>query len=388
MSVERISYLLRKKLAKTATPADDTELAYLFAQTDDADLHNVIKPLWDEYKTTLQMPAEQSDAILARIIHSQTETLPAPRIPFIQRHRLRLAIAAIFLFAMAGAAYFILDDTKKLPQQVVQYKGDVAPGRDGAKLKLSDGKIILIDSVKDGLVAIDQTVKIFKKDGKIVYEGKSGELMYNEIITERGRQWSAVLPDGTVAWLNASSSLRYPLAFAANERLVVMTGEAAFKVVHNAAQPFRVKVGKVLIEDIGTEFNIKAYDDDNEIKTTLIEGSATVATSTKKQLVTAGQLSAVNNLTQDNILSPADIDEATAWRRGLFSFKDANIQTVMKDISRWYNVEVKYEGLVSDAPDFTGKMGRSLTLSQTFKALSTMRVHFRLEEDKRVVIMP
>lgn len=388
MSIERITFLLKKKFDKTATDKENAELAELFLHADDADINASLKPLWEQYKTTLLLPAAQSDEILEKILHTQKQVYPLEHKPAIQRNRFWLAAAAVFLFAIAGVSYLFFSKNETVKPAMVSYKGDVAPGRDGAKLTLSDGRVILIDSIKDGLVAVDREVKIFKRDGKLHYTGNTDALLYNTITTERGRQWSAVLPDGTIAWLNASSSLRYPLHFTSDERLVEMTGEAAFKVVHNAAQPFRVKVGKQVIEDIGTEFNIKAYDDEPEIKTTLIEGSASISTPYKKQLIKAGQLSTVNNTTQQNSISTADIDEAIAWRKGLFSFRDADIQAVMKDISRWYNVEVKFEGRVSDTPDFTGKMGRSLTLMQTLKVLSVMRVHFRIEEDKRIVIMP
>lgn len=388
MPLERITFLVKKKLDGTATDEENAELAELFLQADETEINASLKPLWDEYKTTVSMPAEQSDEILAKILNSQTRIHSLPQRTSSPLKWLRYAAAAVFLFAIAGASYLLFFNGEKVQPKTISYKGDVAPGRDGARLTLSDGRIILIDSIKDGLIAVDRKIKIYKKDGKLHYNGITDETFYNVITTDRGRQWSAILPDGTEAWLNASSTLRYPVKFASNERLVIMTGEAAFKVVHNAAQPFRVKVGKQVIEDVGTEFNVKAYDDEAEIKTTLIEGSANITTAGQQQLLKAGQLSTVNNATQQNIISKGDIDEATAWRKGLFSFKDADIQTVMKDISRWYNVEVKYEGLIPEIKDFSGKMGRSLTLMQTLKALSTLRVHFRIEEDKRIVIMP
>jgi hypothetical protein len=388
MPRERIAFLLKKKLAKTATDAEIAELSELCISIEADELNAALKPIWEEYKTSILMPAEQSDDLLAKILQTHQEIQPTFNIPFYQKKWIRYAVAAVFLFAIAGSSYLFYLQKEQVKSSVVKYKGDVAPGMDGAKLKLSDGRSIMIDSIKDGLVAIDRKVKIYKKEGKLLYEGKAEGLVYNEITTERGRQWSAVLPDGTIAWLNASSSLRYPLKFAVNERLVEMQGEAAFKVVHNAAQPFRVKVGSQLIEDIGTEFNVKAYSDESSIQTTLIEGSASITNRNKKTVIVAGELSTVNNLTQINNISKADLDIASAWRKGLFSFKDADIQTVMKDISRWYNVEVKYEGKVSETPDFTGKMGRSLSLVQAMKVLSSLRVHFRIEEDKRIVIMP
>jgi transmembrane sensor len=387
MSQERIAFLLKKKLDKTANDSEITELSQLFLEVDTAELNAALRPIWEEYQASQHMPIDQSDELLEKILKSEKET--AKILPFSkQKAWLKYAAAAVLLFALAGSSYFFYSQNNHTKTTLVKYKGDVAPGFEGAKLKLSDGRSIMIDSIKDGLVAIDGSVKIFKEQGRILYKGASEGIIYNEITTERGRQWSAVLPDGTTVWLNASSSLRYPLKFAENERLVEMQGEAAFKVVHNAAQPFRVKVAKQMIEDIGTEFNVKAYSDDAEVKTTLIEGSASITTTHSKTVIKAGELSSIDVLTQKNTMSKADLDIASAWRNGLFSFKDADIKTVMKDIARWYNVEVKYEGKVSELPDFSGKMGRNLSLKQVMKVLSIMGVQFRIEEDKRIVIMP
>lgn len=387
MPKERIAFLLKKKLDKTANDSEIAELSQLFLHADAAELNAALEPIWEEYQVTQLMPNDQSDELLAKILQSQKTN---PQIlPFTkQRIWIRYAAAAVILFALIGSSYLYYFKNDQVKTNLVKYKGDVAPGFEGAKLKLSDGRSIMIDSVKDGLVAVDGSVKIFKEQGRILYKGASEGNIYNEITTENGRQWSAVLPDGTTVWLNASSSLRYPLKFERNERLVEMQGEAAFKVVHNAAQPFRVKVGKQIIEDIGTEFNIKAYSDDAEIKTTLIEGSASITTSLSKTVIKAGELSSVDVLTQKNTMSKADLEIASAWRNGLFSFKDADIKTVMKDIARWYSVEVNYEGKISELPDFTGKMGRNLSLKQVMKVLSIMGVQFRIEEDKRIVIMP
>jgi hypothetical protein len=258
MPKERIAFLLKKKLDKTASDSEIAELSQLFLNVDAADLNAALKPIWEEYQASQLMPIEQSDELLAKILQSQKET--AKIVTFSkQRTWLKYAAAAVLLFTLAGSSYFFYSQNDHSKTTLVKYKGDVAPGFEGAKLKLSDGRSIMIDSIKDGLVAVDGSVKIFKEQGRILYKGASDGIIYNEITTELGRQWSAVLPDGTTVWLNASSSLRYPLKFSDHERLVEMHGEAAFKVVHNAAQPFRVKVGKQMIEDIGTEFNVKAY---------------------------------------------------------------------------------------------------------------------------------
>jgi hypothetical protein len=389
MSEERITYLLRKRLESSISLKEDIELSKLIAATDDAELSENIRFIWDEYNPLLGLSSKHSKQMLAKILGTFEKNIPSTPIQKLIPTWIRYSGAAVLIFAVVGASYFYLfkNNEKKLTANI-SFKGDVAPGRQGAKLKLSDGRIVLIDSAKDGLIATQGGLRIYKKNGKIIYEGSSQETVFNEIITDNGRQWTATLPDGSITWLNAASSIRYPLKFSDKERLVEMTGEVSFKVVHNSLQPFRIKCGAQVIEDIGTEFNVNAYGDESVLKTTIIEGSASVANGNKKVIVIAGEEATINTNSQDIKVSKANIDASMAWRKGLFSFKDANIQTVMKQIGRWYDVEVKYEGDVPLIHDFSGKMGRNMTLAQTLKALKSMHVNFRIEEDKRIVIMP
>lgn len=188
---------------------------------------------------------------------------PLQRIPFIKRYR--WTAAAVFLHLAGSITYWLVLNNKSLKQPAStgiaarHYKGDAAPGHNGAKLKLSNGRVIIVDTAKDGLIAMDGKVVIYKKDGRILSKGTNDVIVYNEIETDNGRQWSATLPDGSLAWLNAMSTLRYPLKFSGKERLVALTGECKFKVIHNEKMPFHIEVAVQVVEDIGTEFNINAY---------------------------------------------------------------------------------------------------------------------------------
>jgi len=305
------------------------------------------------------------------------------------RRRIWWSAAAVIVLLTSGAAYyFSLMNVKEKPvAAAVHYKGDVAPGHNGAVLHLSGGSTVVLDSVQNGTVATQGTIQAVKVNGELKYVGTTAEILYNTITTDRGRQWQLTLPDGTKVWLNAASSIHYPLAFTGKERVVEVTGEAYFEVAHNAGQPFKVKAGDEVIEDVGTAFNINAYTDEPAQQTTLVEGSVKVNVVGERQvtLKPGQQVREANGALQ---VSTADIDRTTAWRRGVFSYHHASVAELMRQLARWYNVEVKYEGVVPADETFSGEMGRDLTLAQVLHGLKGMNVHFAIEEDKRIVIMP
>lgn len=288
--------------------------------------------------------------------------------------RFRWAAAAVFIL-LAGLGYFIWNNGDQQKANEILAEA-IAPGKDGAKLKLSDGRVVMIDSLADGLIATDGNVQVYKENGEIVYKGKADEVIYNEIVTDKGRQWSAQLPDGSTVWLNAESSLRYPLQFNGRERLVAMTGEASFNVVHNDKQPFRVQVKDQLIEDIGTEFNINAYDNEQNIVTTVVEGVASVSVQGQKVIVDAGKQASQQNGTLS--VKEADTDKAIAWRKGLFNFEGADIQTVGRQLERWYNIEIVYEPNLPNY-QFGGGTFRNNNLQEVLKVLELSGVRFKLE---------
>jgi hypothetical protein len=259
---------------------------------------------------------------------------------------------------------------------------DVAPGRSGAILRLADGRKIVLDSIPDGLVAMEGDVQIIKAQGEIKYIGKAGETLYNDVVTDRGRQWQLILPDGSRVWLNAASSIRYPLRFSGTERLVEMTGEAYFEVVHNDHQPFRVKTGGMLIEDRGTAFNVNAYSDESGINTTLTEGLVDIQSGDRKVTLHPGQQARVMhagmNETQIKVVNDVNLEEVTAWKEGIFHFEDADIRTILRQFARWYDVSVTYEGTIPTDKYFM-IMGRDRTLSAALKTLQAGGVQFDIE---------
>lgn len=270
---------------------------------------------------------------------------------------------------------------------------DVAPGKNIAVLTLSDGSTIILDSVKNGVLAEDGSAKVFKMaNGQLSYKpgnDNSGKLVYNTISTPKGGQYEIVLADGTKVWLNAGSSLKFPPVFTGNQRGVSLTGEGYFEVAKDPSKPFVLSVRDMKIEVLGTHFNVNAYVDEKTIATTLLEGSVKVSGDAKKQasafrVLKPGQQANFDKEGKIAVKDDADLDEAISWKNGKFYFNNADISVMMRQISRWYDLEVKYEGTVPERK-FTGKIDRNVNVSKIITMLEYAKVHVRLEGNTIVV---
>ncbi|WP_183558960.1 FecR family protein [Mucilaginibacter sp. SP1R1] len=304
----------------------------------------------------------------------------------------RLAIAASVLIMLSVGIYFLKRD--KLSQAPIEVskinKPFIAPGSNKATITLADGSTIVLNGGKTGQLAKQGKVIINKtSDGQITYVGSKAnapvqQTTYNVATTPRGGQFQFILSDGTKVWLNAASSIKYPVEFTGSERRIELTGEAYFEVAHNAKKPFRVVSNGQLVEVLGTHFNINAYADENEVKTTLLEGSVKIVTGGANFLLKPGQQSQLKN--GELNITTADIEEATAWKDGLFHFNDANIEGVMKQLSRWYDVNIRYEGQLKERK-FSGEISRNVNATQILDVLTFKKIHYRID-GKTIVIMP
>lgn len=296
----------------------------------------------------------------------------------------RYAAAAAILFAIA-TTYFIINKKQDHPAPVASvYKNDVAPGKPGAKLKLSGGRILQLDSLTDGLIASEGGYQIYKQNGEIIYKGNASavtEVLYNELIADKKQMSSATLPDGTIAWVNAASSVRYPVHFTGSERKVTMTGEAIFKVKHNEKQPFRVFAGDKVFEDKGTEFDINAYNT-NVITATVAEGLV----QTGNVGIKAGQQATVDERGKINISANADMETIFAWRDGQFTFSNATIEEVMKQAELWYDIEVVYEGRTDQRFIFSADRSKPIS-NLLHKIEESSGVHFEID-GRKVTVRP
>jgi transmembrane sensor len=276
---------------------------------------------------------------------------------------------------------------------VKPFKNDIPPGSNKAILTLGNGHKIILADAKNGQLADDANTKITKaKDGRLIYnttansaQAEQQAIDYNTISTPNGGQYEVVLPDGTKVWLNASSSLRYPTRFMGNERKVELWGEAYFEVAHNKAMPFKVKTVKQEIEVLGTHFNVNAYTDEPATKTTLLEGSVKITAANTQSVVIKPNQQALLNSDGFNV-HEVDADEFIAWKNGYFEFSEENLGSIMRKISRWYNVEIVYtdEGLENQV--FSGSISKYKNVSQVIKLLELTSVaNFNIQGNRIII---
>lgn len=302
----------------------------------------------------------------------------------------RITIAAsLFIFVAAGFYFIEKQERSFQKSQFTQY--NIIAGSTKAILILSDGKRVELTNAKNGILANQGSAEIRKvPGGEISYTNtkptSNGTSLYNTMTTPVGGQYRLVLADGTQVWLNAASSIRYPTAFEGNTRNVEVTGEAYFEVAHDSARPFRVTTGNQTVEVLGTHFNISGYPDEPVTKTTLLTGSIRIAQSGKTVILKPGQQSQVNGQKGITVTDHANIEEAVAWKNGYFRFNNENIRSVMRKLSRWYDVDIEYRGLVSDE-GFYGTISKYKTIIEVLEMIQqTKGVHFKIEGRRIIVI--
>jgi transmembrane sensor len=416
VNTDRIQYLFRQYTQKTCTREELEELFTYIARPEN---RAFLEQLMNTEYEVLQPLAAANDTDWEYIFQQATQAGEGTIIPLDNRNRfqwMRIAAAAVVVLALGLGGYWFINrlGNNKVAkhEQPVQQEQDVQPGGNKAILKLSDGNTIVLDNAQNGLLAEQGNANIIKQnDGELIYnreEDVNGKpftidhspLTYNTLATPKGGQYQLVLPDGSKVWLNAASSIRYPTAFAGNERRVELTGEAYFEVEPlirpvgggQEKMPFVVKIvtpegdgGEVRV--LGTHFNINAYNDEAAIKTTLLEGKVKVSSMVNGQwsMLKPGQQAAIQQ-SQLTVHDDIDLEQTVAWKNGLTAFKSADIKSIMRQVARWYNVEVVYEGNIPQRK-FTGGISRNARLSELLHLLEVSKVHFRIEGNK-VIVMP
>jgi transmembrane sensor len=305
----------------------------------------------------------------------------------------RYAIAASILVFLAAGGYWVIFKGQQKQQIAINKpsKHDLAPGGNRAILTLSDGSKIVLNNAKKGTLATQGNTRVNKTaDGLISYTNAtdktaSNVIAYNTASTPRGGQFQFVLSDGTKIWLNAASSIKYPVTFNGHERKVELTGEAYFEVAHNTQKPFRVVSNGQTVEVLGTHFNINAYSDEGVVKTTLLEGSVKVSSGLVSNIIKPGEQAQFRN-GSISVIDNADLDATVSWKNGLFHFEDNSIQEVMRQLARWYDVDIKYQGQASQRL-FSGEISRNVNASQILDILSFKKIHYKIE-GKSIVITP
>lgn len=304
-----------------------------------------------------------------------------------ERNNVRLFLqiataAAILLFIGIGVYFFKLRENPLV--QKVNMVADPLPGGKKAILTLSDGSRIILDDISNGTLAMQGNIMIRKSaDGQIIYDASGAandaatERGYNMISTPRGGEYQVILPDGSKVWLNSASSIYFPTTFEGRQRIVTLTGEAYFEVAKDPARPFQVSANAIKVSVLGTHFNLMAYNDEASVKATLLEGSITVSSGSSSALVKPGEQADINAKTIS--VSKTDVEESVAWKNGYFYFKKTDIKSVMRQISRWYDIDVEYSARIPETV-FSGKMYRKVNASKMLEILSYFKVNFRIEE--------
>ncbi|GAA4332355.1 FecR family protein [Flaviaesturariibacter amylovorans] len=394
-----LEYLLQRYADKTGTEQEREALMQLLRQDDsDEEAARLIGQMIAERTPRHEMPADAADAVLAAILQAGR----APVIPIGRRagasRRLwvRRSVAAAVILLLASGAWMWLarnprpaTATGEGPEAMV---ADQRPGGSKARLTLDDGRTIVLDSLANGVVAKQAGATILKTGaGQLAYDpgdDGTGDVVYNTLSIPFGGQYQLVLPDGTKTWLNSGSSIRYPTAFRGAVRKIELTGEAYFEVVKNASKPFIVDVArKAEVEVLGTHFNINAYADEPAIATTLLEGSVRVTGSAARdsRRLEPGQQARIDLQGRLSVNRQADLNQVMAWKNGIFNFENADLPAVLRQLARWYDIEIVYEAGVPRR-EFGGKIQRDLNLSQILRILEKNNVHYRTE-GRRLIIM-
>jgi len=303
----------------------------------------------------------------------------------------RIAVAASTLLILSLGVYFI---NRRAPKPVQAQLIDVAPGANGATLTLGNGHKILLNNTTQGQIAVQGNAVINRTPaGAIVYatnNAQSDGIIFNTVTTMRKEKYKITLVDGTKVWLNAESSIRYPTTFRGSKREVEITGEAYFEVAHNAKKPFYVKSNNETIQVLGTHFNVNAYSDEPEMKTTLLEGSVKISYNGQSALLKPGQQAIVSPSGQKINVTEANGKQAVAWKDGQFIFEHTALKTLMRQVARWYDLDVVYNGNVAN-DEFNGQVDANVNLSKMLRILQSGDVHFEIENKgnkKELIVTP
>ncbi|KYP16275.1 FecR family protein [Flavihumibacter sp. CACIAM 22H1] len=368
--------LLKKYLAAKADPEEQTRVDKWYDSLE-------------ESEAGLPIPDGLEEASYQRTWQRLNSTIPA--IPFFKRTITRLSVAALLLVSF-GTVWYLANPTRPKPAapqvQLAEPSPDVAaPQETKAVLELADGTVIVLDSVGTGSLTTQGNARVSKLGtDKIAYtslELETGQPSYNTLRVPKGsKPVQLQLADGSLVWLNVGSSLTYPSHFIGNTREVNMTGEAYFEIAKDPAKPFLVKKGDLRIQVLGTHFNVNAYDDEAASKITLLEGSVEVHPSlTEKLVIKPGQQAQVTANQDMKLVKSVDLEEVMAWKNGWFYFNAIGLPEIMRQLEKWYDVEVIYQGTKS-SKKFTGMVDRNNPLSEVLKLMEMAGIKFRITGKK------
>lgn len=389
MDATRLEYLIGLSIHQTASAEEMAEMARLIALPEHEELAKAL--LFKAYempKEEVDIDPEKSEAILQAIYQTTPVSAKPKKFSFTQAF-LKFSVAAEVLLLLSAGILFFTRTPKPVQQIATQHKQFIFPGANKAMLTLADGSKIVLSEGGTGKVASQGAVLITKTaTGQLTYSNTSSASLpggYNVIETPKGGQYQVTLPDGTGVWLNAASTLKYPVVFKGSERRVELNGEAYFEVARNKKLPFRVVSDHQTVEVLGTHFNINSYQEEGIQKTTLLEGSVKVSVLKSTATLKPGQQAQVRG-NERIAVSTVDTEEVMAWKNGYFRFYHEDIESIMRKVSRWYDVNVEFKGSISEEK-FNGTISRTKDINQVLEMLeATNAVHFKIE-GRRITVM-
>lgn len=401
---DEIKYLLERYISRTATEREYQRLFELLEEKKEIPTwRNVISEMMEQQDADPDYERSYWEPVISRIFQKDR---PANKITGRKKTGLiikRILAAAAVVLLIGIGAWFLWQNELKEKEVVAaglnETENDIQPGGNKAILTLANGKSIVLDSTKNGLLSMQGGTKVIKlnngllaynkqlavDNGQLALKNRENKVLYNTITTPRGGQYQVILPDGSKVWLNAASSIRFPTAFIKKERQVQVTGEAYFEVAKDETTPFTVSVNDMQVKVLGTEFNIMAYTNEPAIQTTLLKGAVEIREGNSRARLEPGQQARVSKEGKIRLVEHLDLDEVMAWKTGLFQFSDDDIGHIMRQIARWYNVEVMYENGIPEG-HITGKIPRNTNLSQVLKILQLSGIHFKIEGKKVIVL--
>jgi transmembrane sensor len=403
---DRMRYLLDQWVGQTSSAAEEEELFQLLTeQGQEKQIKGMLLQMMYADETTDQQDRERWQPLLQKVLDEGKVELKGKVHPIYSRRQgftWKWVAAAAVLLLVAGGWWLTMKEQMKNDggQAAITTKRDVpAPQSSRATITLSDGRQVVLDSALSGTLATQGNVKVVRNDkGEIVYHsavnGPQTTVVYNTLYNPRGSKVvQLTLSDGSKVWLNNESSIKYPVAFNSTERRVEITGEAYFEVAKESSRKFKVKINEgTEVEVLGTHFNINAYKEEGIVKTTLLEGSVRVTLRQTQGdkgnngvVLKPGQQARVVENDPSAALSVTtgvDVEQVMAWKNGMFEFAGNDLSSVMRQVSRWYDVEIVYEG-ESPVANFRGSISRQESIAGVLRMLElTKAVKFRVEGKK------
>jgi hypothetical protein len=389
MEENTLQHLFKKYLDETISPEELSQLYDLIDGGYDPEaLNEVLKTTFSDSSYATGSPEHDLQDVFAGIV----ATIRMKKI----EHHLPWGwiTAAACVALLAGIITWMWVQKPATDNAITNLAGahDIPPGHDGAILTLADGRQIVLDSIASGSLANEGNVNITKlANGQLNYTRAGdapAEAYFNKLSTPRARRTTVVLADGTHVWLNAASSIRYPTAFTGKERTVEVSGEVYFEIAKNASMPFVVKTEGMdqSVEVLGTSFNMNAYGDEDTIRTTLLEGSIKVISGAGSVVLKPGEQAAAGRGDKKmRVIHESDIEEVIAWKNGRFQFSDMDMKTIMRQLARWYDVDVEFEG---KAPDIRigGSIHKDMNLSTVLEFLKGNGVRYQFEGKKITIL--